>query len=273
MPPNGASGSTVSLAILFGLAFLAILFGTIISKGYTAFVQSSFKLNVNLDRAVIDPRARATQAPSRPRTTRCSRRALATALGIDPADKPQMKEVGALLSKDVDVTIRKIVLADPSLIGKTVPIWVLASGRLDSASKGPDRPQAAGGDTQAHRPAGRVDRQGNGGRLPGRELQHRPLHLRRLEPPGDGGHRRRAHRLVVHDAHRAAAGGADRRRGRHLSGRVRAEEPPDRPDRGQHQQPRRGAVDRLRPARPRHLHQLRSACRARHRWSAAWCWR
>ena len=40
-------------AILFGLAFLAILFTNIISKGYTAFVQSSFKLNVALDRAVI----------------------------------------------------------------------------------------------------------------------------------------------------------------------------------------------------------------------------
>jgi phosphate transport system permease protein len=65
-----------------------------------------------------------------------ARRALATALGVDPANKPQMKEVGALLSKDVDVEIRKVVQADPLLIGKTVPIWVLASGRVDSLLKG-----------------------------------------------------------------------------------------------------------------------------------------
>ena len=107
-------------AILFGLAFLAILFGSIISKGYTAFVQSSFKLNVNLDRAVIDPSGtRDASAIQTADYTLLARRALATALGVDPADKPQMKEVGALLSKDVDVTIRKVVLADPSLIGKT----------------------------------------------------------------------------------------------------------------------------------------------------------
>jgi phosphate transport system permease protein len=124
-------------AILFGLAFLAILFTSIISKGYTAFVQSSFKLNVALDRAVIDPSG--THEPSALQTadyTLLARRALATALGVDPANKPQMKEVGALLSKDVDVEIRKVVQADPTLIGKTVPVWVLASGRVDSLLKG-----------------------------------------------------------------------------------------------------------------------------------------
>ena len=42
----------------------------------------------------------------------------------------------------------------------------------------------------------------------------------------------------------------DRRRGGDLSGGVRAEEPLDRTHRGQHQQSGRGAVDRVRPARP-----------------------
>ena len=41
-----------------------------------------------------------------------------------------------------------------------------------------------------------------------------------------------------------------------LSGRVRAEEQMDRSDRGQHQQPRGRAVDRLRSARSRGVHQL-----------------
>ncbi len=124
-------------AILFGLAFLAILFTSIISKGYTAFVQSSFKLNVMLDRAVIDPSGTHDQnALQAADYTLLARRALATALGVYPANKPQMKEVAGLLSKDVDVEIRKVVQADPLLIGKTVPIWVLASGRVDSLLKG-----------------------------------------------------------------------------------------------------------------------------------------
>ena len=44
-------------------------------------------------------------------------------------------------------------------------------------------------------------------------------------------------------------------RGGGLSRGVRAEEPADRPDRGQHQQPRGRALDRLRPARARGLPQ------------------
>lgn len=125
------------LAILFGLTFLALLFGSIVAKGYSAFVQSSFELNVFLDRSVIDPDGKRDQAALMSADyTKLARKALATAVGADPASKPQMREVGALLSRDVDLEIRKVVLADPSLIGKTVPVWVLASGRVDMLLKG-----------------------------------------------------------------------------------------------------------------------------------------
>src|SRR5689334_10178590 len=42
-------------AILFGLAFLVVLFGSIVRIGYTAFVQTSFHINVPLEASVIDP--------------------------------------------------------------------------------------------------------------------------------------------------------------------------------------------------------------------------
>ena len=124
-------------AILFGLSFLAVLFGSIVSTGYTAFVQSSFELNVLLDRAVIDPDGKRDQtALMTADYTLLAKKALASAVGADPANKVQMREIGGLLSRDVDTEIRKAVLADPALIGKTVPIWVLASGRVDSLMKG-----------------------------------------------------------------------------------------------------------------------------------------
>lgn len=125
------------LAILFGLAFLAILFGSIVAKGYTAFVQSSLKLNVFLDRSVIDPNGnRDHNAIMTADYTKLARKALASAVGADAASKPQMRDVGALLSRDVDVQIRNVVVDDPTLIGKTVPVWVLASGRVDMLEKG-----------------------------------------------------------------------------------------------------------------------------------------
>ena len=124
-------------AILFGLAFLALLFTSIVSTGYTAFVQSSLQLNVFLDRSVIDPDGKRDHtALMSADYTLLAKKALASAVGADPANKMQMREVGALLSRDVDVEIRKAVLADPALIGKTVPVWVLASGRVDSLMKG-----------------------------------------------------------------------------------------------------------------------------------------
>src|SRR5690606_5674452 len=91
------------LAIVFGLVFLAVLFGSILSTGYTAFVQSSFKLNVQLDRSVIDPSGqRDRNALLAADYTLLARRSLASALGADPQDRKQMREIGALLSRDVD---------------------------------------------------------------------------------------------------------------------------------------------------------------------------
>src|SRR5689334_9773346 len=43
------------LALLFGLGFLIFLFSSIISKGWTAFVQTSIELPVTFDAQVINP--------------------------------------------------------------------------------------------------------------------------------------------------------------------------------------------------------------------------
>ena len=75
-------------AILFGLAFLAVLFGSIVSTGYTAFVQSSLHLNVFLDRSVIDPAGqREHNALMTADYTLLAKKALASAVGADPANK------------------------------------------------------------------------------------------------------------------------------------------------------------------------------------------
>jgi phosphate transport system permease protein len=124
-------------AILFGLTFLGILFGSIFMKGYTSFVQSSFKLQVNLDPDILDPKRDHDQnALITADYVLLAKRAIASALGVDPQNKAQMKEANGLLSRDADVAIRKVVRADPSLIGKTVSIDLLASGRVDSLMKG-----------------------------------------------------------------------------------------------------------------------------------------
>ena len=56
-----------------------------------------------------------------------------------------------------------------------------------------------------------------------------------------------------------------------LSGGVCAQEPLDRPDRGEHRQPRRRAVDRLRHPGPVRSSSTLPGCRSRPPSSAGWC--
>ena len=124
-------------AIGFALAFLLFLFSSIVSNGYTAFVQTSFKLDVSLDPDVIDPSGKRSEKDIRIADyTLLARRALAAQLGVNPNDRPVMRDIRGLLSRDVDIQIRRVVEADPSLIGQTVPVWVLAHGQVDSLMKG-----------------------------------------------------------------------------------------------------------------------------------------
>ncbi len=124
-------------AILFGLVFLVYLFGSIVAQGYTAFVQTSWHLNVFLDPQVIDPSGKLDRKTLQTANyTLLAKRSMAEMFGLDVKSRPQMREAMQLLSRDVDLEIRRVVMDDPSLIGKTVPIWVLASGRVDSLQKG-----------------------------------------------------------------------------------------------------------------------------------------
>ncbi|WP_333794072.1 phosphate ABC transporter permease PstA [Hyphomicrobium sp.] len=124
-------------AIVFGIAFLLFLFGSIVANGYTAFLQTSFRLDVPLEASVIDPSGERKASELRSADYGLlARRALAAQLGVETSDRPAMREIGGLLSRDVDLEIRRVVLADPSLIGQTLPIWVLAQGRVDSLMKG-----------------------------------------------------------------------------------------------------------------------------------------
>jgi len=124
-------------AILFGLAFLVALFLTLLTRGYSAFVQSSFTLAVKLDPAAFG----SSPTPSRNDLlmadyTKLARQALVEALGVDPANKADVRAAAELLSQNADTQIRSAVLSDPSLIGKSVTLTLLARSNVDSVLKG-----------------------------------------------------------------------------------------------------------------------------------------
>ena len=126
-------------AITFGLLFLAIMLGSIVTKGYTAFWQTNVTLPVNFDAAVIDPQNRRETDPSvliKANYDKLAQTALIQKLGIDPDDKPTVAKLKGFVSDSARVQLRDVVMGDPSVIGRTVEVSMLASANIDSAFKG-----------------------------------------------------------------------------------------------------------------------------------------
>jgi len=126
-------------AITFGLVFLAIMLGSIFSKGYTAFWQTNITLPVTFDAAVIDPQNKRESDPSvlvKANYDKLIQNAMIAKLGIDPASKPMVGKLRGFVSDSARVRLRDMLVADPTILGKTVDVTVLASANIDSAFKG-----------------------------------------------------------------------------------------------------------------------------------------
>ncbi|MGB7288180.1 MAG: phosphate ABC transporter permease PstA [Salaquimonas sp.] len=126
-------------AILIGLFFLATLLFTVVSKGYTSFWQSSLKLDIHFEESVIDPSGKRNSDPNVLLLANypvLAQRALAEALGLENPIKPVMRDVSSMISDGVRTQLRDMVKADPSIIGTTQNVWLLAHGEIDSALKG-----------------------------------------------------------------------------------------------------------------------------------------
>lgn len=124
-------------AIAFAVFFLFVLFAAIISKGWSAFLQTSYTLDVALKKEDISPEGKTDPDSLRLGDyTKIARDSLAKALGLEKLSRVERRDLRGLLSRGVDVQIRDRVLADPSLIGKTIKMPILASDRVDALLKG-----------------------------------------------------------------------------------------------------------------------------------------
>jgi phosphate transport system permease protein len=126
-------------AILFGLAFLVILLVSIFSKGYTAFVQTAITVPVVFSEDLIDKDHKRATDPKVLITANYNtvvRNSLAAQLGVSLDDKKGLKAVSGLFSEGSKGMLRDMVLANPAIIGTTMPVTVIAAADIDSAQKG-----------------------------------------------------------------------------------------------------------------------------------------
>jgi len=126
-------------AIGVGLVFLVALLWTVIGQGYTAFWQTQIRVPVTFSQSVIDPRGVAAKDPSVLRIAnypKLVQDAIATKLGLDLANRADVRLASELVSQSVRTQLAGIVLDDLSVIGTTQDVWVYANSTVDSAVKG-----------------------------------------------------------------------------------------------------------------------------------------
>ncbi|CVI14897.1 Phosphate ABC transporter, permease protein PstA [Agrobacterium fabacearum CFBP 5771] len=126
-------------AISFGLIFLFLLLWSVVSKGHTAFQQTMITVPVEFSELIIDPKNERATDPAKLMTANypvLARDAVAKVLGVAPTDKAGLRAVNVMISDSVRTQLRDIVVADPSVIGTTRSVTLLASGDVDSAFKG-----------------------------------------------------------------------------------------------------------------------------------------
>ncbi|WP_235185807.1 phosphate ABC transporter permease PstA [Methylomarinum vadi] len=123
--------------IALGLAFLILLFADIAAKGYTAFEQTQVKLDIFFDPAVLESSQAEDkeQALSRADYNSLLKNTLRE-LFPEARSRREKKDLYALISSGASFQLRKMVLQDNSLVGKTVSVWVPANDDVDMLFKG-----------------------------------------------------------------------------------------------------------------------------------------
>ncbi|MDF2367678.1 phosphate ABC transporter permease PstA [Sneathiella sp.] len=124
------------LAIITALTLLAILLFSIVSKGYTAFVQTFVTLDITFSEEVIDPNG--TRDPMELRSANYSKLVQNALRAKFPevTSRRDLRRLFSLVSGDADTKLREMVENNPELIGKTEPVSLLAGDDVDMVNKG-----------------------------------------------------------------------------------------------------------------------------------------
>lgn len=131
-------------AIAIGIALLALVFllTSVLTNGLGAFRQTFVTFDVALPADKLAPKGIDDVDAISKVTTIGYAKVLTAALTASLADKGvsteavPAKEIAGLLSKESPATLRNMVLANPSLIGQTIPFKTYATGRIDGYFKG-----------------------------------------------------------------------------------------------------------------------------------------
>jgi phosphate transport system permease protein len=122
------------VAVSLACIMLLLLLVSIVGTGWSAFLSTQIRVEVDLPKAEIDPDGKGAEAIQGANLQALIEDGLIKFL--KPQSRDQERLAAKMLSAGADTVLREILLADPSLIGKSVTIWVPAFTDIDMAVKG-----------------------------------------------------------------------------------------------------------------------------------------
>ncbi len=138
-------------AIAAALGAVVILFGMILAKGLPAFTQATLSLDVAFDPAIVKvedkPQQSEGQSPADYRQELLAWERKVTMLNWNrvveeavraaaPDTTADSRQLLSIVETNARFQLRDLFVADPSLLGKTVPVKMLASANADNWLKG-----------------------------------------------------------------------------------------------------------------------------------------
>jgi phosphate transport system permease protein len=123
-------------AVLLGISFVFVLFGSIVSKGYTAFRQAYLTLEIHYDPAVLYPDGvTGAEALAGANYNTLVRNALRE---INPqvSDRSELRQLAQLVSNSAAHQLQQHLTAHPELVGQREKRRFLAGADVDQLLKG-----------------------------------------------------------------------------------------------------------------------------------------
>ena len=125
------------VSIGIALFFLAALLASIVARGWSAFTTAYIELPVTFDAELIDPDGTRDHATL---SSADYRGVIAASLARkypDVADnRGALRDLQKMVSSGAELELRKMVLANPAIIGTSQTLWLPASSSVDQVIKG-----------------------------------------------------------------------------------------------------------------------------------------
>src|SRR5512139_350701 len=124
------------LAVLLGISFVFLLFGSIVSKGYTAFRQAYLTLEIHYDPAVIYPEGSADPAALAGANYNTLIRNSLRELFPEVTGRAELRQLSQLVSNSAAHQLQQRLMAHPGLVGQREKLHFLAGADVDQLLKG-----------------------------------------------------------------------------------------------------------------------------------------